>query len=220
MSRTTIGLDEELNAYILRTTLRDSKAQSDLRRRTAEMPNAGMQIGADQGQFFGVLVKAIGAKLCLEVGVFTGYSALCVALALPADGRIVACDISREYTDIGRPFWEAANVAAKIDLRIGPAVQTLDSLIASGQSGTFDFVFIDADKVGYDGYYERALQLVRPRGLIAIDNVLWGGAVADGTDQTDDTVALRRLNEKLGKDERVDVAMLPIGDGVTLACKR
>lgn len=220
MSRKTIGISDELNDYILKTTLRDTTAQSGLRERTAHHPHGGMQIGAEQGQFFGVLVKAIGARKCLEVGVFTGYSALCVALALPADGRIVACDISHEYTDIGKPYWESAGVLEKIDLRIAPAVQTLDALLADGQGGTFDFAFIDADKPGYDAYYERCLQLVRPRGLIAIDNVLWGGAVADEADQTDDTVALRRLNEKLGKDERVDVAMLPIGDGVTLACKR
>jgi predicted O-methyltransferase YrrM len=166
-----------------------------------------------------LLVKLIGARRTLEIGVFTGYSSLAVALALPPDGQIVACDISAAYTDVGRRHWERAGVAHKIDLRLAPAAETLDALLAEGQHGSFDFAFIDADKTGYDGYYERCLQLLRPGGLIAIDNVLWDGKVAyPGED--DDTTALQALNAKLQRDERVDVSMLPIGDGLTLARKR
>lgn len=182
--------------------------------------DARMQIGPDQGQFMQLLVKSLGARKCLEVGVFTGYSALAVALALPDDGRIIACDVSEEYTAIAKRYWERADVTRKIDLRIAPAIQTLDNLLDSGQRGAFDFAFIDADKVNYDAYYERCLALLRPNGLIAIDNVFWSGRVADSAEQDEDTQALRALNAKVGRDERVDVSMVPIGDGVTLVLKR
>jgi caffeoyl-CoA O-methyltransferase len=208
----------ELYAYMLRVSHRDTDVQRRLREETAAHPYAGMQIGADQGQFMGFLVQLTGAKKCLEVGVFTGYSALSVALALPRDGKIVACDVSEEYTKIARRYWEDAKVAHKIELRLGPALKTLDVLMSG--SHDFDFAFIDADKVNYDGYYERCLQLLRKGGLIAIDNVLWSGRVADPSQNDADTVALRELNEKIGNDERVDMTMLPIGDGVTLARKR
>ncbi len=178
-----------------------------------------MQIGPEQAQFMALLVKLIGARRAIEIGVFTGYSALTVALALPDDGRLLACDISDEYTRVGRPFWEQAGVAAKIDLQLAPATQTLDAHIAAGESGQYDFAFIDADKASYDAYYERCLVLLRPGGLIAIDNVLWGGSVARPAEDAD-TKALQALNDKIHADQRVDMAMLPIGDGVTLARKR
>lgn len=217
MSR-NITIDDHLNEYMLRVSHRDTDVQRRLREETAKMQYAGMQIGADQGQFLGFLTQLIGARKCIEVGVFTGYSALSVALALPRDGKIIACDVSEEYTSVARRYWEEAKVAHKIDLRLGPALKTLDVLMSG--SHDFDFAFIDADKVNYDGYYERCLSLLRKGGVIAIDNVLWRGLVADPKDNDPDTVALRELNEKIGKDERVDMSMLPIGDGVTLARKR
>jgi predicted O-methyltransferase YrrM len=178
-----------------------------------------MQIAPEQGQFMALLVQLIGAKKTLEVGVFTGYSSLSVALALPADGRIIACDVSEEYTAIARRYWQAAGVAEKIDLRIAPALDTLDHLLATGHEATFDFAFIDADKGNYDGYYERSLQLVRPKGLIAIDNVLWSGKVADDEIQDNQTQKLRQINQKLHGDPRVQISMVPIADGLTLALK-
>jgi caffeoyl-CoA O-methyltransferase len=179
-----------------------------------------MQIGADQGQFMALLVRLAGAKRCIEVGVFTGYSSLVVALALPHDGTLLACDVSEEYTAIARRYWNRAGVADRIDLRLAPAVDTLDAQLAQGNANRYDFAFIDADKTNYAQYYERCLQLLRPGGLIAADNTLWSGAVADASDQSADTVALRAFNDKLHHDERVDVAMLSIGDGLTLARKR
>jgi caffeoyl-CoA O-methyltransferase len=179
-----------------------------------------MQISPEQGQLMALLVQAIGARRAIEIGTFTGYSALWVALALPADGKLVCCDVSAEWTVIGKPYWEEAGVAPKIDLRIAPALHTLDGLLAAGQAGTYDFAFIDADKTGYDGYYERCLRLLRRGGLIAIDNVLWGGDVADSLKRSADTLALRALNDKLHRDERATLSMLPIGDGLTLALKR
>jgi predicted O-methyltransferase YrrM len=167
-----------------------------------------------------LLVQLIGAKKTLEIGVFTGYSALCVALALPPDGKIVACDVSEEYTSVGRRYWQAAGVTDKIDLRLAPALETLDRLLAEEQAGTFDFAFIDADKENYDGYYERSLQLIRPGGLIAIDNVLWGGRVADSQVRDKSTQAIRNFNQKLHEDERVTLSLVPIADGLTLALKR
>lgn len=209
----------DLLAYLVAHSAREVPAQADLRAATRDHVHAGMQIGAEQAQFLALLVKLIGAKRAIEIGTFTGYSALAVALALPADGTLLACDISDTYTRVGRPFWEAAGVAAKIDLQLGPALATLDMRLAAGEAGHYDFAFIDADKSGYDAYYERCLQLLRPGGLIAIDNVLWGGSVAQpGTDA--DTLALQALNHKIHADERVDIAMVPIGDGVTLARKR
>ncbi|MGH8518917.1 MAG: class I SAM-dependent methyltransferase, partial [Panacagrimonas sp.] len=180
---------------------------------------AGMQIGADQGQFMALLVQAIGARNCLEIGTFTGYSALAVALALPDDGRIVCCDLSEEWTAIGKPFWKKAGVARKIDLRIGPALRTLDELLKE-EKEAFDFAFIDADKTNYENYYEACLKLVRRGGLIAVDNVLWSGEVANDKVKDPLTVALRRFNDHVSRDQRVEIAMLSIGDGVTLALKR
>jgi predicted O-methyltransferase YrrM len=180
-----------------------------------------MQIGADQGALLALLVRLIGARRTIEVGVFTGYSALAVALALPDDGHVLACDISTEFTDVGRPFWAAAGVAHKIDLRIAPALQTLDAELAAGAGDSVDFAFIDADKTGYDAYFERCMRLVRPGGLIAIDNVLWGGAVARPADPGDaSTLALQALNRKLNDDDRIDLALLTVGDGLTLARRR
>ena len=219
MANRSLNLDDTLLDYLVSHSVREVPAQRDLREATHAHPHAGMQIGPEQGQLMALLVRLIGARRCIEVGVFTGYSALTVALALPADGYLLACDVSDAYTRVGRPFWEAAGVAAKIDLRLAPALETLDACIAAGEAGRFDFAFIDADKSGYDAYYERCLQLLRPGGLVAIDNVLWGGTVArPATDA--DTRAIQALNDKLHRDERVDIAMLPLGDGVTLARKR
>jgi caffeoyl-CoA O-methyltransferase len=182
-----------------------------------------MQISPEQGQLMGLLIQLLGARRTIEVGVFTGYSSISVALALPPDGRIVACDVSEEFTAIARRYWKTAGVAERIDLRLAPATATLDGLLREGKAGTFDFAFIDADKENYDAYYERSLQLLRKGGLIAIDNVLWDGkvadpAIADGKDV--DTAAIRALNRKLVKDERVTLSMLPLADGLTLALKR
>lgn len=216
----SLGLSDELFAYVQQVGTRLAPAQESLRAVTHDMTAAGMQIGADQGQFMGFLIKALGVRRALEVGTFTGYSALSVALALPPDGTLVCCDISTEYTDVGKPHWDQAGVAAKIDLRIGPAVETLDQLIAEGGADGFDFAFIDADKSNYDAYYERCLVLVRTGGVIAVDNVLWSGAVIDPAENSADTMALRALNLKLHADERVDIAMLAIGDGLTLLRRR
>jgi predicted O-methyltransferase YrrM len=219
MSNRSLNLDDHLYEYLLSVSVREHPVLAELREATRNHPRAGMQISLEQGQFMALLIKLIGARRTLEIGVFTGYSSLVTALALPRDGNIVACDISAEYTDIGRVHWEKAGVADKIDLRLAPALETLDALIAEGRSDTFDFAFIDADKTGYDGYYERCLQLLRTGGLIAIDNVLWRGDVAHPA-QDDDTAALQALNSKLHDDERIDFSMLPIGDGLSLARKR
>ena len=219
MANRTLTLDDTLQAYLVAHSVREIPAQSELREATRTHPHAGMQIGPEQGQLMALLVRLTGARRCIEVGVFTGYSALTVALALPADGYLLACDVSDAYTRVGRPFWEAAGIAGKIDLRLGPAIGTLDACIAAGEAGRYDFAFIDADKSSYDAYYERCLQLLRPSGLIAIDNVLWGGSVARPSTDTD-TRALQDLNDKLHRDERIDIAMLPVGDGLTLARKR
>jgi caffeoyl-CoA O-methyltransferase len=213
-------LPAEIQQYIDRTTLRDLPVLRDLREETAKMPHAGMQTGADQVQFLQLLVRLAGARRCIEVGVFTGYSALGVALALPDDGRIVACDVSEEYANVARRYWQRAGVADKIDLYIAPATQTLDRLIAAGEEEHFDFAYIDADKTGYDAYYERCLRLLRRSGVMAIDNVLWSGEVVQESTQDPDTMALRALNEKIGRDERVDASLLPIGDGLMVVRKR
>ncbi len=220
MSARSSFLPERVQAYVLHTTLRDSGILRELREETAAMPNAGMQTGADQVQFLQLLVRLVDARRCIEVGVFTGYSALGVALALPQDGVILACNVSEEYTSVGRRYWARAGVAHKIDLRLGPAGQTLDDAIAQGNEATFDFAYIDADKSGYDGYYEQCLRLVRDNGIIAIDNVLWGGDVADEHRNDSDTNALRALNAKIGRDDRVDASLLPIGDGLMVVRKR
>ena len=205
---------EKVARYIREHSVREAAVLRELREATKAVPMSGMQIGADQGQFMQLLVQAIGARRCLEIGTYTGYSALAVALALPDDGRLICCDISEEWTAVGKPFWKKAGVEKKIDLRIGPALQTLKRL-----QGPFDFVFIDADKPNYLKYYEACLPLVRQNGIIAIDNTLWSGAVADPSQKDADTVALRQFNDALHADQRVGLSMLPLGDGVTLALK-
>lgn len=220
MSNRTLNVSDRLYDYLIDHSLREADVLRRLRQETARLPMARMQIAPEQGQFMALLIRLLGARKTLEVGVFTGYSSLAVALALPREGRHVACDVSEEWTSIGWRYWQEAGVADKIDLRIAPATETLDALIASGEAGTFDFAFIDADKTSYDAYYERALTLVRPGGLIAIDNVLWGGSVADPNDQDEDTQAIRALNDKVHRDERVELSMLPVGDGLTLVVKR
>lgn len=220
MSNRSIGLDGRLYDYLLAASLREHPVLARLREATAAHPKVNMQISPEQGQFMALLVRLIGATRCIEVGVFTGYSSLAVALSMPPTGRIVACDISEEYTAMARPYWEAAGVAGRIDLRIAPAMDTLDALLAAGGAGTYDFGFIDADKGAYAGYYERMLELLRPGGLIAVDNTLWDGAVADPDDDEPDTLAIRAFNEALRDDARVDLSLVPIGDGLTLARKR
>ena len=220
MSRRTIAVDDRLYEYLLSVSLREPEVLGRLRAETATHRAAGMQISPEQGQFMGVLVRLIGARHCIEVGTFTGYSTLCVALSLPDDGRIVACDVSEEWTAIGRAHWREAGVEGKIDLRIAPALETLDQLLGAGGAGEYDFMFIDADKSNYLHYYERGLKLLRTGGLIAVDNVLWGGSVIDPAKQDDDTNAIRELNRHVKEDSRVDLSMVPIGDGLTLARKR
>lgn len=220
MTLRTLQVDEHLFRYVLEHSLREHPAQAALREATRTHPHAGMQIAPDQGQFMALLVKLMGAKRTIEIGTFTGYSALAVALALPADGRLLACDISDEYTRLGRPFWQQAGVADRIELVLGPALATLDARLARGEAGRYDFAFIDADKANYDGYYERCLRLVRTGGLIAFDNTLWNGAVARPAAGDDDTRALQALNARLHHDERIDLALLTVGDGLTLARKR
>lgn len=219
MTRQTLPLDDSLYEYLLANSLREHPELAALREATRTHPRASMQIAPEQGQLMALLVKLLGARRTIEVGVFTGYSALAVALALPDDGRILACDISDEYTRVAREYWQRAGVAHKIELVLAPAAQTLAARIAAGEAQAYDFAFIDADKTGYDGYYEQCLQLLRAGGLIAIDNVLRGGAVARPAD-SDDTRALQALNAKLHRDERIDLALVPIADGLTLARKR
>ncbi len=219
MANRRTNVDDTLHAYLVAHSVREHPAQAALREATRSMRHAGMQIGPEQAQFMALLVRLTGARRTIEVGVFTGYSALSVALALPEGGYLLACDISDAFTRVGRPFWADAGVAGKIDLQLGPAQTTLDARLAAGEAGSYDFAFIDADKSNYDAYYERCLELLRPGGLIAVDNVLWGGAVARAGDDVD-TRALQALNDKIHADARVDMAMLPIGDGLTLARKR
>lgn len=213
-------IETHIYDYILANSLRDRDELKRLRQETQAMPMGGMQVSPDQGQFMGLLVELIGAKRIVEVGTFTGYSSIAMALALPADGRLIACDVSDEFTSIARRYWQEAGVADKIELRLGPAVATLDGMLAAGEAGCFDMAFIDADKENYDAYYERCLQLLRPGGLILIDNVLWGGRPADVNEQDESTVAIRTLNAKIRADQRVTASLLSIGDGLTLARKR
>ena len=220
MSRKTLTLDDRLHDYLLRVSLREPEVLRRLREETASHPMANMQIAPEQGQFMALLIRMLGARRVLEVGVFTGYSSLAMALALPPEGRIVACDVSEEYTSIARRFWREAGVEDRIDLRIAPALETLDALLAEGQSGTVDFAFIDADKPNYRAYYERCLTLLRPGGVVAIDNVLWSGTVADPAQSDPDIEAIRALNLALHEDPRVDLSLLPLADGLTLARKR
>jgi caffeoyl-CoA O-methyltransferase len=220
MSNRSITLTDPIYQYMNDVSLREAPVLRALREETAALTQRSMQIAPEQGQFMALLVRLLRARRYLEIGVFTGYSSLATALSLPADGRIVACDLSEEWTAIARRYWEQGGVAHKIDLRIAPATSTLDALLRQRQAGTFDLAFIDADKTNYLAYYERTLQLLRPGGLVLIDNTLWSGRVADPAVNDADTIALRELNTALLGDERVDLSLLPVGDGLTLALKR
>lgn len=220
MSKQTTGLAETLADYIQSIFLREPDILKQLREETAKLSIARMQISPEQGQFMALLVQLMGAKKTLEIGVFTGYSALAVALALPVDGKMIACEISEEYTAIAKDFWTRAGVSEKIDLRIAPALETLEKLITEGETGSFDLAFIDADKRNYENYYERALTLLRPGGLILIDNVLWSGKVVDPTITDKQTQAIREFNQKLHQDSRINLSVVAIADGLTLALKR
>ncbi|MFN2484698.1 MAG: class I SAM-dependent methyltransferase [Candidatus Limnocylindria bacterium] len=220
MSLTTTEMTPELQDYLVSISVRDHPVLVRLREETARLSEANMQIGPEQGAFMQVLVEMLGARRCLELGVFTGYSSLVVALAMPSDGRITACDVSEEWTSIARRYWAEAGVADRIDLRLAPATETLDALLRDGAAGTYDFAFIDADKSEYDTYYERTIELLRPGGLMAIDNVFWGGEVVDQTRHDADLDAIRALNARIVTDERVTMCVVPIADGLTLARKR
>ncbi len=220
MGKRTLPLDERLYDYLLSVSLRDTDVDRALRAETDALEHGVMQVAADQAQFMTLLVRLCGARRAIEIGTFTGYSAMAIARGLPPEGRLIACDISREWTDIARRYWEQAGLARRIDLRLAPALDTLNGLIAAGEGGQFDFAFIDADKAGLPGYYEACLTLVRTGGLIAVDNVLWGGRVADPADQGESTRAIRTFNLKLHLDARVDLSLVPTGDGLTLARKR
>lgn len=219
MSNRSIGLQPDLYQYLLDVSLREPRILKELREATHNHPRVNMQISPEQGQFMAWLVRLMRAQHCIEVGVFTGYSSLAVALALPEKGRLVACDISEEYTSIAKPFWLKAGVAGRIDLRLAPAAETLAELLENGEGGSYDFAFIDADKEGYIHYYEQCLALLRPGGVVAVDNVLWGGSVADPQAGDADTQAIRAFNALVHDDPRVELSMIPIGDGLTLARK-
>ncbi|MGD2183672.1 class I SAM-dependent methyltransferase [Lusitaniella coriacea] len=220
MTKKTIGLDDRLYQYLHEISLREPEILQKLRDETEELPMSVMQVSPEQGQFMGFLVRLMGAKKTLDIGVFTGYSSLAVALALPPGGKVVGCDTSEEYTAIARRYWQDAGVEDKVDLYLAPALETLDRLIEEGQGGTFDFAFIDADKNNYGNYFDRALELLRPGGLIAVDNVLWSGKVAEPDEQDNLTTAIRNFNQRVYSDERVDISLVPIADGLTLALKR
>ena len=220
MTTRSISLTDSLYEYLLSVSLREPDLLRRLREETAALPNARMQIAPEQGQFMALLVQLMDARRCLEVGVFTGYSSLAVALALPDDGSIVACDVSEEWTKVARHYWSAAGVAHKIDLRLAPALETLEGLLTAGEAGSYDFAFLDADKENYLRYYGLALELVRPGGLIVADNTLWSGRVIDPSNDEATTVALRRFNETLHTDDRIDLSLVPVGDGLTLVRKR
>jgi predicted O-methyltransferase YrrM len=220
MANKTIGLSDELAAYVVEVGTREPDVLARLRAETAAIPQHGMQVAPEQGAFLALLVELMGARRCLEVGTFTGYSSTAVALAMPGDGRLLCCDVSEEWTSMARRYWEEAGVADRIELRIAPATETLDQLLADGEESAYDFAFVDADKSGYDDYYERLLRLVRPGGLIAFDNTLWSGRVLDREAEDADTRALQALNRKLAADERITLCLLPVADGVTLARRR
>lgn len=220
MSKRTLTLDDTLYQYLLDHSVRESTLMRKLREVTALQEASRMQISPEQGQLMSLLVELLGAVRIIEIGTFTGYSALCMAQAMPEYGELVCCDVSEEWTDIGRPFWREAGVEKRIRLHIAPALDTLDGLIEKGETGRFDMAFIDADKTNYLSYFERCLKLLRRGGLLMFDNTLWDGAVADPQNQEPDTQALRELNDRLHKDERVSTSLVPIGDGLTLARKR
>lgn len=220
MSTRTIGMSDQLYDYLLSVSVPPDSLWERLRDETTASVGFNMQISPEQGQFMSVLVKMLGVSKALEVGTFTGFSALCVARAMPDHGQLIACDVSEQWTSIAKRYWAEAGLTHKIDLRIGPALETLDELIAQGHGASFDFAFIDADKENYVDYYERTLTLVRGGGVIGVDNTLWSGAVADPSDQSADTVAIRDLNRRVCDDKRVNACVLPIGDGLTLAYKR
>lgn len=219
MSRGYTPITDALAEYVRAVSIREPEALMLQRLATDSDPHASMQTAPEQGQFLYLLAKIVGAKKTLEVGTFLGYSSTWVALALPPDGKVFACDVSKEFTRRARETWKEAGVEDRIELRLGPAVDTLDRMIAAGDAGTFDFAFIDADKTNYENYYERALVLVRRGGVIAVDNVLWNGAVIDASDHTEDTEAIRAFNTKLLEDSRVAMSLVTLGDGLTVACK-
>ncbi len=220
MSDVTLNLSAEIYAYLQQVSLREPDVLKNLRAQTHKMSMSQMQISPEQGQFMRLLMELMGARKTLDIGTFTGYSALSVAFGLPDDGKVIACDINGEWTGIAKRFWEMSGVGHRIDLRLAPALETLQGLLDSGEAGTFDFAFIDADKANYPHYYELSLQLLRQGGLIAIDNVLWSGKVADPSENDSNTKVIRQLNAKVAVDERVTISMLPVGDGLTLARKR
>lgn len=213
-------LAEPVIDYVTGLIATETDVQRRLRDETAKMPQSMMQISADQGTFLSLIVAAINAKNAIEIGTFTGYSALAIARALPKNGTLICCDVSEEWTSVAQRYWKEAQLDKRIELKIAPALDTLETLIGKGREGTFDFAFIDADKTSYDAYYEACLKLLRPNGLIAIDNVLWSGAVADASATDANTQALRALNTKISNDARVDCSLLTIGDGVMLVRKR
>ncbi len=220
MSVKTHGLSDELHAYVLQVGVRETPILARLREETARLPEQDMQIAPEQGAFMALLVELIGARRCLELGTFTGYSSLAVALALPPDGRIVCCDVSTEWTDVARRYWAEAGVEDRVELRLAPGMETLDELLADGQADTFDFAFLDADKRNYPAYYERIVRLLRPGGLLCVDNVFWGGDVVRPEVDDEDVRAVRALNERVARDDRVTISIVPIADGLTLARKR
>lgn len=214
---TSIGLDDTLRAYLISDGMREHPVLTRLREETQRMQHASMQVAPEEGALLAMLVRLLDARRVLEIGTFTGYSSTAMALAMPPDGRITCCDVSREWTDVARRAWTDAGVADRVELRLGPGVETLSDLLAAGEAGSYDLAFIDADKANYDAYYEGALRLVRAGGLITIDNVLWSGRVADPSVNDEDTSAIRALNSKIAADPRVDVVMLPVADGLTVA---
>lgn len=219
MSTRTIGLSDDLYEYLKRVSVREDELLARLREETQQLSVGRMQISPEQGQFMRMLAGLMGAKRAVEIGTFTGYSAICIAQALGEEGELVCCDTSEEWTQVARRYWKEAGLDGRISLELGPGIETLNRLLAEGEAGTFDFAFIDADKQNYPAYYERCFELLRPGGVIAVDNVLWGGSVADDADQQPSTRAIRRFNDAVAQDERVELSLVPIGDGVTLARK-